>query len=211
MKQSDWVIPRFTVFLFSLQKLFLFKLHFLRLVPRFLSKRFSPKIKFEPFRTVQSKLELLGPHWQNDADIETSSQKVRGTRQFIASVNGGSYETGFNELLRLPFFPSRSTAYDLSERINYCFLLFISQDKKLNNNERILIKGLTNYVMENLEYYGERWTNNHYLNNARALLSASIMLKDHQLASRALHILEHALNVNFPNGIFQERSTSYQI
>ena len=211
MKQSDRVNPRFMVFLFSFQKLFLFKFHFLRCAPRLLSKLFPPVMKFESFQSVQRKLVLLGAHWHNDTDIEALSQKTRGTGQFIASVNGGSYETGLYELLRLPFSPtSRSTAYDLSERINYCFLLFIGRDKKLTNEERILIQEMANYVMGNLEYYGRRWTNNHYLNNARALLSASILLKDRQLASRALRILKHALNINFPNGIFQERSSSYQ-
>ena len=210
MKLSQWEIPRFIVFLFSLQKFFLFKLHFLRYAPRFQSKLSSRIIKFDISHKVQNNLVFFGAHWEKDNDIEASSQKIRGTRKFISSVNGGLYKKGFNELLRLPFFPDRSTAYDLSERINYCFLLFICQDKKISSKERILIKNLTNYVIKNLEYYGRRWTNNHYLNNARALLSASIMLEDHRLASRAIHILEHALKVNFPDGIFQERSSSYQ-
>lgn len=183
MKQSDWVNPRFMVFLFSCQKLFLFKFHFLRCAPRLLSKLFPTVIEFESFHSFQSKLVLLGSHWHNDSDIEASSQKRRGTRQFIASINGCLYEAGLHELLRLPFSSSRSTAYDLSERINYCFLLFIGQDKRLSNEERILILEMANYVMGNLEYYGRRWTNNHYLNNARALLSASILLKDRSKSS----------------------------
>lgn len=209
MKQLNRVIPRLMALLFSFQKLFLFKFHFLRYLPRLLSKLFPSVIKFVSFHSFKSKLVLLGSHWHDDTDIEASSQKTRGTRQFIASVNGGLYETGLYELIRLPFSPGRSTAYDLSERLNYCFLLFISQEKELTNKERILIQEMANYVIGNLEYYGRRWTNNHYLNNARALLSASILLKDCKLASRAVYILEHALNINFPNGIFQERSSSY--
>lgn len=210
MKNFDRINSRLTISFFSLQKVLLFKLHFLKFVPRLLSKLSPPVTKFEATRSSRSKLVLPGAHWHNDADTETSSQETRGTRQFIASVNGGLYETGLYELLRLPFSRvSRSTPYDLSERINYCFILFIGQDKNFSNEERCLIQEMANYVLGNLEYYGGRWTNNHYLNNARALLSASILLNDHKLAGRALSILKHAIKINFPNGVFQERSSSY--
>jgi hypothetical protein len=210
MMEFDLARPKIRAFLYTLHKVLLFKVHIFRYLPRLLSNWSSVVIVFFPLPPVQSKLVLPGFHWYDETGVEAASQKSRGTRQFIASVNAGSYENGLYSLLRLPFPRNRSTAYDLSERINYCFLLFIHLKKYPSEKERVPIQEMTEYILGNLEYYGRRWTNNHYLNNARALLSASILLRDRQLASRALNILKHALKINFPNDTFQERSSSYQ-
>ena len=145
------------------------------------------------------------------ADVEEKAQTNRGTRDFIKFVNSQSYQIGLGIILNLPISFSRSTAYDLSERLSYCFILFIHNGMEpLSDQEKKRINKLATYVMRNLEYYGPKWTNNHYLNNARALLCASIMLGDRALANRAVHILQSALATNFPNLFFRERSTSYQ-
>ena len=77
MKGLNWVIPRFIALLFSFQKLFLFKFHFLRYLPRLLSKLFPSVIKFVSFHSVKSKLVLLGSHWHDNTDIEASSQNAQ--------------------------------------------------------------------------------------------------------------------------------------
>ena len=197
-------------YFFRMHKGILFKIHVLRVLPLLFSNFLFCRISFESSDPPQNKLVLLGPHWDDCSDVEARSQRARGTREFITFLSKEAYAEGFYELLRLPFTKSRSTAYDLSERINYCALLFLNREISLSGDDRRQINALVSYVMRNLEYYGSRWTNNHYLNNARALLAASILLNDSHLARRSIFILTNALDVNFPDGLFCERSSSYQ-
>lgn len=68
------------------------------------------------------------------------------------------------------------------------------------------------WVYEHLEYYGPADTNNHILNNARALVLGGVACADRQAVSAGLQIFHRCLPVLILNGGFlRERSSHYQL
>ena len=68
------------------------------------------------------------------------------------------------------------------------------------------------WIDSHLEYYGTRYTNNHILNNARALVVAGSVLQCEPAIERGLVIFSHMARELFQrNGFLRERSSHYQL
>jgi hypothetical protein len=68
------------------------------------------------------------------------------------------------------------------------------------------------WINDRLEYYGIARTNNHILNNARALVVAGSALGDEALVERGLLLFARMANELFqPGGFLRERSSHYQL
>lgn len=69
----------------------------------------------------------------------------------------------------------------------------------------------SSWIMSHLEYYGIKRTNNHILNNARALVVMGSLLCDEVMVERGLIIFSHmAKNLFQSGGFLRERSSHYQ-
>lgn len=67
------------------------------------------------------------------------------------------------------------------------------------------------WIGNRLEYYGMARTNNHILNNARALVVAGSVLRDEAAVERGLLLFDRMAQVLFqPEGFLRERSSHYQ-
>lgn len=67
------------------------------------------------------------------------------------------------------------------------------------------------WITNHLEYYGIERTNNHILNNARALVVAGVVLGDELTVERGLLLFSRMAKVLFqPEGFLRERSSHYQ-
>ena len=99
-------------------------------------------------------------------------------------------------------------SYTVSERI----INLIKFSKKDNLNFfRELISFHVIFLLKKLEYFNSN-TNNHILNNARAIIFASYYLKDRKLNEIGIKILKNNLN-NFitKSGLLREGSVSYHL
>jgi heparinase II/III-like protein len=68
------------------------------------------------------------------------------------------------------------------------------------------------WIDDHLEYYGARYTNNHILNNARALVVAGAVLQCVPAVERGLILFAHMARELFQhNGFLRERSSHYQV
>lgn len=68
------------------------------------------------------------------------------------------------------------------------------------------------WIHGRLEYYGPVRTNNHILNNARALVVAGRLLGNETLVDRGLALFTHmAQRLFLPEGFLRERSSHYQV
>lgn len=110
----------------------------------------------------------------------------------------------------------RFESYSISERI-ISFLFFVKFAKKyieFNENDYSVIstsiKNQINYLVQNLEYHGSK-TNNHILNNARALYIAGRLLKINEIEHLAKKIVWNEIDLIFENGCYLEGSSHYQM
>jgi hypothetical protein len=68
------------------------------------------------------------------------------------------------------------------------------------------------WIYKNLEYYGAHSTNNHILNNARALIIGGAAIGDEKYCQAGLQIYRHYLPLMIgANGFLRERSSHYQL
>ena len=110
----------------------------------------------------------------------------------------------------------RFESYSISERI-IVFLFFLKFTRKhltlsIIDREKI-ISSLTNqllHLLKHLEYHGDK-TNNHILNNARALYIAGRLLKNSEIEKLAKRILLNELPLVFDKGTYLEGSSHYQM
>lgn len=107
--------------------------------------------------------------------------------------------------------------YSTSERIAN-FLLWATScqtaKKALENNNELLIflSDSTNWLISRLEYYGPKKTNNHFLNNARALIMYGSTISWHKCIQLGVDIVDYVLPILLhPSGMFRERSSHYQL
>lgn len=108
--------------------------------------------------------------------------------------------------------------YSSSERVaNLCVMLSVHSnlwrnletDKK-KQIEQFLIESAS-WITNHLEYYGINNTNNHILNNARALVIAGAVLGNELLVERGLVVFSRMADELFQSGGFlRERSSHYQ-
>ena len=109
-------------------------------------------------------------------------------------------------------------AYSSSERVaNLCVMLSVHANlwRNLDIDEKKKIKIFliesSRWITNHLEYYGIDNTNNHILNNARALVIAGVVLGDALLVERGLVVFSKMAHVLFqPSGFLRERSSHYQ-
>lgn len=104
-------------------------------------------------------------------------------------------------------------SYSVSERIiNWIFLLSLLEEDEWDKEigESLLQQGC--YLVRNLEYYGDRETNNHYLNNARALFILGAVFQVEVFRRVGRVILQNHLPISFTEqGYLRERSSHYNL
>jgi Heparinase II/III-like protein len=105
-------------------------------------------------------------------------------------------------------------AYTRSERIANLVMLCSLGDPPLGLSDHVrqLICRDAEALLEQVEYHGELNTNNHVLNNARALLIASVFLGDGRFYRGGRFIFEHQLFRHVDvDGLLREASSHYQL
>ncbi len=103
--------------------------------------------------------------------------------------------------------------YSTAERVvNLLFWAHLNAMPVLNQQLTEFSYHSLNHVYRQLEYYGNTGTNNHYINNARALLIGGAVLGEQSYLNAAVEILKdfHVRLVS-RNGVLRERSTHYQV
>lgn len=106
--------------------------------------------------------------------------------------------------------------YSASERVaNVAVLLSASPALREKIDTRLLrdfLLSSSQWIDKHLEYYGEERSNNHFLNNARALIIAGSVLNAPEVLARGLAIFRHfAPRLFSANGFLRERSSHYQL
>ena len=76
----------------------------------------------------------------------------------------------------------------------------------------VFLRDSLDWVVEHLEYYGPRATNNHIINNARAIVMAGVALNDARAIEAGQQLFHHCLpELILENGFLRERSSHYQV
>lgn len=106
--------------------------------------------------------------------------------------------------------------YSCSERIANFGILLSKNSFKLNPEEQKLINQFIQehiyWIDSHLEYYNPSKTNNHILNNCRALIIGGVMINNEIAVERGLLLFDKmASEIILENGFLRERSTHYQI
>lgn len=108
-------------------------------------------------------------------------------------------------------------SYSVSERIvNWLFFLLIMQNnEKIIYNKDIILNSLlehADYLLNNLEYHGKNETNNHFINNGRALYIAGAVLGINQYRDigKTILIEEHE-EMFTSSGFLRESSSHYHL
>jgi hypothetical protein len=104
-------------------------------------------------------------------------------------------------------------SYSISERVSNLILLWNIQepDQSLAAEVRHMIENDADYLLGHLEYHGERGTNNHILNNARALVLAGSFSANSKFYEAGCWLLENQLTKHVAkDGVVREASTHYQ-
>jgi hypothetical protein len=104
--------------------------------------------------------------------------------------------------------------YTVAERIvNWMFLLGITSDCGYYDEK--IVKSVikqANYIQENLEYYGERFTGNHLTNDAKALYIVGALLRIEYFKNFGKMIIKKEYErVIFNQGFLREGSSHYQL
>jgi hypothetical protein len=155
----------------------------------------------------------------DDLEVENASQRLVQFKLRLVSQPLISKENYLSELNDIDFnFEGNQgllSSYNYSEAVSNIAHLFLraSEGKKevpLDHNLEMVLKRLLDHVSDNPEYY-YFVTNNHLLNNARALLLGGLVLRDHIYISRGVEVLNLALLMFQPTGIFRERSSHYHL
>ena len=106
--------------------------------------------------------------------------------------------------------------YSASERVSNLLTWYRLTDETLSDGEhRQLVQWLirhTRWIITHLEYSNDRDTNNHIINNARALVMAASLLRWEAPLKVAARILQHMLPMLVgSDGFMRERSSHYQL
>lgn len=104
-------------------------------------------------------------------------------------------------------------SYTISERIsNLAILLML--DKPSNIDITKIVKIIIDdaiYLSNNLEYYDYEYTNNHILNNSRALIISGSLLNNEPIYSLGIEILKDQIDLHVSDdGVLREGSSHYQ-
>lgn len=106
--------------------------------------------------------------------------------------------------------------YSCSERIANFGILLSKTLFKLDTEQKKLIYHFINehlyWIDTHLEYYNDKKTNNHILNNCRALIIGGVMINNKFAVERGLLLFDKMANkLLLENGFLRERSTHYQV
>lgn len=106
--------------------------------------------------------------------------------------------------------------YSCSERIANFGILLSKTLFKLDAEQKIIIYHFINehlyWIDTHLEYYNDKKTNNHILNNCRALIIGGVMINNKFAVERGLLLFDKMANkLLLENGFLRERSTHYQV
>jgi hypothetical protein len=75
-----------------------------------------------------------------------------------------------------------------------------------------LLSDSVDWILRHLEYYGPRGTNNHILNNGRALVMAGAVSRDRRVVEAGMRVLRASLpQLITADGFLRERSSHYQL
>jgi len=107
-------------------------------------------------------------------------------------------------------------SYSCCERVVNLALLLAAHPSLLTDANETQIKTFFHesaaWINAHLEYYGPERTNNHFLNNGRALVVSGSVLKNDALLSTGLAIIERMAPTLFPSdGCLREGSSHYQL
>jgi hypothetical protein len=76
---------------------------------------------------------------------------------------------------------------------------------------RTFLQDSLGWILQHLEYYGPDATNNHIINNARAVVLAAVALRERAALSAGMQIFRRCLpRLILPGGFLRERSSHYQ-
>lgn len=109
---------------------------------------------------------------------------------------------------------SKYDSYSISERISMWLIFLIFIKKYVEPSEQTLkiisdsISRQVHHLSSHLEFRGNK-TNNHILNNAKALYMTGSLLRMHQIEELGKRIFRLEYNSIFNNDIYQEGSTHY--
>lgn len=104
-------------------------------------------------------------------------------------------------------------SYSIAERIANLILLWNIQEPEPSLGAEVLhmMEKDAGCLLGNLEYHGERGTNNHILNNAKALILVGSFLKNPEFYEAGCWLLENHLTKQVSvDGVVREASTHYQ-
>jgi len=106
--------------------------------------------------------------------------------------------------------------YSCSERVvNLAVLLCVRPEYRAwfdLQQLRAFFADSLQWIDRHLEYYGPRYTNNHILNNARALIVGGAVLQSSDAVERGLVLFSTMARTLFQrDGFLRERSSSYQV
>nr|WP_319564277.1 heparinase II/III family protein [uncultured Rhodoferax sp.] len=104
-------------------------------------------------------------------------------------------------------------AYSISERVGNLILLWNIHAPQPALGAQIvrMLEQDTDYLLAHLEYHGEAGTNNHILNNARALILAGAFLNTGSFYEVGCWLMENQLAKHVAgDGVVREASTHYQ-
>lgn len=191
-------------------------------------------VKFENIKELNfPKYPILNAHiylsenylqTYHDDDFEKKLADHRWQDSFLAAFVGNcSPEKAlFSAMTWLRNPPSMNDpsweTYSASERaVNLAVLLakFPALWKSLSEEDKKIIVNFfqqsINWIGSRLEFYGTRFTNNHILNNARALVISGALLNKELIVEQSLYLcLEMSKELFQPSGSLRERSTHYQ-
>lgn len=104
-------------------------------------------------------------------------------------------------------------SYSIAERVSNLILLWNIQepDQPIAAEVLHMIEKDVDHLLGHLEYHGERGTNNHILNNARALVLAGSFLGNSRFYEAGCWLLENQLSKHASaDGVVREASAHYQ-
>lgn len=106
--------------------------------------------------------------------------------------------------------------YSVAERVsNLLVLLSVHPIGRSQISDELLsffLKESITWILNHLEYYGENQTNNHILNNARALVLGGTVIQEEAIVEFGLQLFTRMSKKIFLNsGFVRERSSHYQV
>lgn len=157
----------------------------------------------------------------NPKDVEYEYYKIRWSDSIRYLNNKQCAKKYFHEIFdKINNPPDKKNifweVYSTCERVSNLLILLAKHPYFVTKNKKaIVVSFLENsgkWILSNLEYYGENQTNNHFLNNGRALLMIGSVINDDNLITQGFMVLRYFLpKICHKSGYIKEGSTNYQL